>query len=490
MGKKPLIHKFRTKLYFYIYDANSNRILRVDPIIYEIIDFYGVIPDSEIIEKFKSKYTEEVITKRLNLVKSFRKQGYFSDFRPTVMEYPLNKQEIKKQLDSGLEHIILNVTEQCNMRCKYCVYSGTYYYERTHSERNMSFNIARKALDFFFAHNKDSKEPVVTFYGGEPFLNFKLIKDCVNYVKKIAGHRNVTFTITTNGTLLTNQIIDFLSENKIELAVSLDGSRDIHNRYRVFPDNKGTYDIIISNLRKLKERAPDYYNSSVFFSVTVAPPYNLLAIDKYFNSDELVKGHTQIINFVDEQYTSFFDHFDKKEIESLKKENIRKFREIFKQRIIENVPDEFMKTFFQRDMLLVHKRFKGKLGDKIPLNGCCLPGKRRLFVSLDGKFYMCEKMDEHISIGDCDKGIDIDVVFRLLNRYSQLSLEDCRNCWALRICDACMVSAKKDNDLDLETKRKFCKIQKDSLHSALVLYTSIREQNPSAFDYLKEVKIN
>ena len=186
--------------------------------------------------------------------------------------------------------LTLQVTQQCNLRCEYCAYSGIYK-NRVHNNSNMDWETAKKAIDFFLSHSRDSKEIALGFYGGEPLLQFPLIKRCVAYIEKQVEGKNIRYAITTNGTLLTDEVIEFLEEHNVLLSLSLDGSKEEHDKHRKFQSGKGSFDLIMDRLRHLKERFPEYYKDITFMPV-ISADVDLKRVLHFFETDELLKNNT------------------------------------------------------------------------------------------------------------------------------------------------------------------------------------------------------
>ena len=122
----------------------------------------------------------------------------------------------------------------------------------------MSWDTAKKAIDFFLKRNIELPEIIIGFYGGEPLLEFDLIKKCVEYVESIVEGKKVFFNITTNGTLLTDEVVDFFVEKDFKLSISLDGSQKEHDVNRKFRDGSGSFNTIINNIKRIKTRYPQY----------------------------------------------------------------------------------------------------------------------------------------------------------------------------------------------------------------------------------------
>ena len=502
-----MIYKFNHGENYYIYDVSSNNILKVEKIIYDIIEEFqsldlnssinsgrnSTIPSlNRIINKFQTKYSIEMIKKAYNEILFYRKNhGIFTFKKPSAMAFPYSMTEIMKILNSKLEQLILNVTENCNMRCEYCVYSGKYKYERTHSKKKMSFSTASRAIEFFFKHNANSERIAVTFYGGEPLLNFSLIRKCVELSKKLAFKQGkdsrLTFSITTNGTLLDKNKINFLIKNNVGLLISLDGPKDIHDKYRKFINGKGSYTLIIESLKRIRELNPEYYKEKVGFSVVTLPEH-LDSVVKFFGSYNLVtETDNLIINMVSTDDTSFFENYDFKTQLRKYRETIRKLRNMYKKYLVEGNYDSLsfkpLRSLFDKKMILIHKRLLSMVGEEIYPNGICLPGSRRLFVSTDGKFYICEKMGESIRIGDIYNGFDYKTIYETIQKYQEISEKNCLNCWLMRICNLCYVSARKGNVLERKKKDKYCEGMKTEFSKLMALYCEIIEKNPKILSY-------
>ncbi len=165
------------------------------------------------------------------------------------------KDHLTKQ---GFKQLTLIVSHRCNLCCQYCIYSEEYTHTRTHESRDMSLQTAKEVLRLYFDRFSKVKNhnpratPTIGFYGGEPLLNFALIEK----ITKLASEywdSPINFHLTTNGTLLSKEIIDFLEKHGFFLSVSLDGPRDEHNKNRIYPSGKGSFDDIVQNLAMLSK---------------------------------------------------------------------------------------------------------------------------------------------------------------------------------------------------------------------------------------------
>jgi len=494
-SSSPFIHKFKTGKSKYIYDVNTNLVVRVSDIIYDII-CDSLLSKSEVIAKYREKYSTEEIEEAYESINIARKEeGLFSPSRPKRLKYPRDEIAIRQMLDSEMSTLVLDVTEQCNLRCRYCVFSGQYYYRRKHTSKFMSIDLARKAIDFFLSHSMLSKRLIISFYGGEPLLNKLVIKACVDYVNSICKERDIVFHVTTNGTLIDEETARFLIEHDFLVRVSLDGPKDIHNRNRVFRNGRGTYDRIVTNLKRLQDMCPDFYDANISFNMAITPPYRLLDYHHFICESELIADWHLVSNvWISRIDTKYFDQF---EPEDLELKGYNELMEMYRQAAVKNLLNlssslgkdlKFVRECFDQRMMRIHRRKPLiRIPDEYHPGGICIPGHLRLFVTVDGKLFPCEKCN-HISdllcIGTLDKGINYKRIMDIIDEYISLCPEDCLNCWACHFCSICFVTVEKGWRFDIERKREMCIEMRNAVHKDLVLYYSITEENPRAFDFI------
>lgn len=185
-----------------------------------------------------------------NSLQRFTNNGLLQESVVENIEHP-ESVNLKYLSENCMGNLILQVTQQCNLRCKYCAYSGNYY-NRTHSSERMSFEDAKRVIDFYLERSIEMDELALSFYGGEPLLEFDLIKRCVDYIISKSGERKVRFPMTTNGTLLTEEVIKFLVQHEFKLLISLDGNKESHDINRQFRNGGGSFEVIYNNFMWLR----------------------------------------------------------------------------------------------------------------------------------------------------------------------------------------------------------------------------------------------
>lgn len=480
--EKILMHFFRTAKYFYAYDGGSNEIIRMDKSTWattrDILEGCHYKSDIKTYENNGSNIQR-------NIIKKLFAEKVFSSTKISKLKL-CNYNKILYQLRNKLDVLCLKITENCNLRCDYCIYSDKYPTGPSYSTRNMLAKIAKAAINLYKDRCSGNDSPCISFYGGEPLLNFKLIKQCVEYSKK-TFERSVEFAITTNGTLLSKDKIRFLIKNNFILQVSVDGPKEVHNKHRRTRDGKPSFDRIYSSLRKIFEENKDYYYNRVGFNCVLSPPYPLSVVESFFSSDKLFRKNKVAVNFLrpfdtninlllkgseQQKYNTEYTKIKKCYINALRKKRQGDIR--------------IGKALFERTLQIIHNREMTKLGCICHPNGICIPGTRKLYVEVVGDIYMCEKVEPFFKLGNVLSGFDENKSRKLIDEYCELSTQNCSHCWVIRLCGLCFVQSIKNNNLDIERKTKICKSTRKFLSTCLEIYASVLEENPTALDYLEQ----
>jgi len=494
---KPFIKKFKTRCNYYAYDVNTNLIVKLDEITYDLLDWFPFSSKQEIVEEFSHKFPPVQIKQGTAKLEALAEQ--LGAFRPLQVRSRMRSPEFIREnvhkMIGHFEHLILSVSEQCNMRCAYCAYSGGYVNIRVHNNSYMSWNVARKAIDYFLANLGSQVGPQeIGFFGGEPLINFGLIRQCVEYTK--SRNPNVGFGLTTNGTLLTDEITDFLSKNGIRILVSLDGPKEIHDVDRIFVSGKGTFDKIIQNLKRLKENHPEYYSKKVRFWCTLSPFSDYQKVFNFFvsNTDLFLSPEKVGFGTITDGHEGYFSS---RTADVIKRslESRRKLYQLFREKLIKGETGDrefgFLQTLFEKPYFNLHKRpinLDG-WGEEYHFMTACFPGHYRLFVNADGAFQICEKSNDALIIGHIDSGLDIERIVNIYQKYHDLHNNECRSCWVHRFCKNCYVSSTcKTGNFEPTLDPQFCDNQRRFFETLLIDYCSILEENPHAFDYMNDIR--
>lgn len=467
---KPFIHLFATPGGYYIYDVNTNAIIAVEKSIYDFFKASQIKKTNEL-EQASCSNIQTVVEK-------LKKRGFLSSKRVQEIYHPANDW-LKDYMSSRIPMITLQVTQNCNLRCDYCLYSGSYY-NREHSNTQMSFETAKKCIDFLLNNSKDTDLVYIGFYGGEPLLEFDLIKKCVAYADEIFEGKKVIYSITTNGTVFTKENFEFLMEHDANIMISLDGPKDVHNKNRKFAvGGCGSFEKISGNLKYFKENYPEYFKK-VSFNCVLDGKNDFGCINEFFASYDVIKGsHINVSNLSD-VYTKYdndsaIDDYNIKVQYELFKLYLNKINKLDKKHVSKLMINNYnllkRKTVEERILLK-------ELPDKTHHGGPCIAGAQRLFVDVNGNFYPCERVSESskvMRIGHVDTGFDLERVSSLLN-IGKLTEESCKDCWALRFCTVCAAYADDTEKLSCDKKSSCCA-------SVRVL----QEQNLKDFCILREL---
>lgn len=475
---KPNIKRFRTKTNFYVYDVNTNHIVEVSSPVYELLQS----PDNADLE-----HTKDEILKSKSEIAQAVEEGFFSTHRPQRISHGITSCDIaKKLIEKKMENLVLEITNQCNNSCAYC---GVH---KELNQKEMEFETAKKAIDYFLENSLDSKVPKLAFYGGEPLLQFELLTKCVEYFKQNTD-KAPYFSLTTNGTLLNEENIEFLIENEFNLMISLDGPPEIHNRYRKFADGTGTYSDVMEGLEKIKKVNEDYFYTHITTNSVLSPPFEFEKINDFFNSNLLFRqknraGIRHMYELVKGEENEFFKKigFTKKETENLRI-ILMELNSKYKDSIIREKTSELVieESLFKDRYTHIARRKLSKMKSQCMPYGNCLIGKHKLFVSPDGKYYACEKVMHNCCIGDVDRGIDFNRVFELYKSFDD-HFRHCKDCWAIRLCKKCFADVSVGDRISKERVDNICRFNLDRIEQDLINYTEIIEANPDAFKKYEE----
>ena len=479
INDSPFFHVFQTSEGNYLFDVNTDRILKVPK---DVFDYLYCIELGRDVQAELSVY---------KYVQDLKNYGYLSSNRVKQSEHSATEL-LPYYVKNKINFITLQITQSCNLRCSYCVYSGKYK-NRSHSQKTMSKETAQKAIDYYISHSKDDKVISIGFYGGEPLLCMDMIKYCVEYADKRAEGRKVLYSMTTNATLLTPEKIKYLDDHDIHLVISLDGPADIHNKNRRFAkNNEGTFETIIENIRFIKAEYPTYYKKNVVFNTVLDPDEDFSCINEYVMSSEEFEESTFTSSLIDDKYAEEEieyndDFFIKSNYETFKL-YLMKLNWFKEYQVSKLLADNF--TLINRSRGGKHTSGIKNLPDKCHHSGPCLP-VMRLFVNADGYFYPCERVSETSQmtrIGDVDNGVDLYKAERILN-IERVTSDMCRNCWAYRYCQTCIGAADSLNEISADLIQKKCPQVRYQVEDTFKDYCVFRELGYD-FDSEEFVQIN
>lgn len=469
----------------YLYDTNSNRLLKLDDFSYLVLQNALQSHSLENPEDFgQLNITPAGLTPALR--KAVGKFHILAEPRFRQLGFHLSSSRMKSIIRQHLQHLVLKITETCNFRCDYCVYGGAYEFERVHSSAQMSVPIAFAAVSYFLDHSYESPEVVISFTGGEPLLQFDLMNKITKLARQKANGRKVKYFINTNGYLLGDDQIDFLVQNSFDLRISLDGPPSIHNAHRYTAGMKPTFDRIMANVKRLYERHRDYYLSHVSFSVVIADAQRADEVFGFFANNEFLNIVPKIVSIVN-PYRRLSAYEPLSSNYSQLARTLGEGKRSFVKCLIgdSSQPENHMMQFFYLKLLRqIHLREVRELEEVEWPNDACIPCAHRLYCKTNGDFSFCDKEAVGWTIGNVQDGVNIEVLLHIMDDYCRMSENDCTKCWAVRFCTACFADASEGERFSLDTKREHCRNIRRKIFDELELYCHIMEQAPAAMNKL------
>ncbi len=301
-------------------------------------------------------------------------------------------------------------------------------------------------------------------------MNFDLVQQVVEYSKKVFWGKRLTYNLTTNGSLLEDDIVDYLVQNNVSLMISLDGPKTIHDRNRRFGNGEGTYDVVMAKIQRIKERYPDYWKD-IQYSMVMDPANDFEEICRVCK-DQTIVPQNLMASIVDYDYDGTIAETSEEYIQNSEYSFFLALLARWKRYPEEKVPaisNLMVKNIFGQ---LYHIDMMGELNENDVPAGPCIPGAMRMFVDVDGHIFPCERVSEQseaMRIGHIDSGFEMTKVQRLLE-VGKLTEDVCKDCWCFRLCDQCAKKADSgEEDLSAEGRMRYCK------YSRAQAYNKFRE---------------
>lgn len=450
-----MIHKYTMNGYNIVIDVNGGAVHVVDDITFRILDFYKENTKDEIIEILSNEYEKEKIEESYSEIQSLEEEGllYSED------EYELHPSFVNRK--PVVKALCLNVAHDCNLKCKYCFAKQGDFGGKAEL---MPLEVGKRALDFLVKNSGNRRNLDIDFFGGEPLMNWEVVKELVRYGREIEkpANKNMRFTITTNGVLLDDEKIDFINENMHNVVLSLDGRKEVNDDMRLTINDKGSYDLIVPKFKKLIEKRPKdkyYYVRGTFTREN-------LDFSKDINHfRDLGFELTSVEPVVDDESNPF----------ALRKEDLPKiFKEYedfaceLAQRQLEG--DKFKFFHFMVDLNqgpCVIKRITG-----------CGAGNEYVSIVPNGDIYPCHQFvgKEDFIMGNIyDEDIKIPENMRDMFRNAHVyNKEECKTCWNKFYCSGgCHANAINFNNDIRRPYELGCEMQRKRTECAIMIQAKL-----------------
>ena len=451
-----MIHQYKLGGYNVVLDVCSGSVHVVDDVAYDIIERFESTERDELVSDIYKKYsaTPDVtltdVEECYDQIVELRDAGKL--FTPDSFEPIADK--LKEKTAGVVKALCLHVAHTCNLNCSYCFASqGKYHGERA----VMSYEVGKRALDFLVENSGTRRNLEVDFFGGEPLLNFEVVKQLVAYARSIEKEKgkNFRFTLTTNGVLIDDDVIDFANREMSNVVLSLDGRKEIHDRFRVDYAGNGSFDKIVPKFQKLVEArgGKNYYMRGTF---THANPDFLedikVMLDLGFNElsmEPVVCAAGDPAELTDEDSRLVMEQYEK-------------LAELMLERRREGRPFTFYHYMIDlKGGPCIYKRISG-----------CGSGTEYMAVTPWGDLYPCHQFvgDEKYRLGDVYVGVtnkETQGEFASCNVYAR---PECRDCWARLYCSGgCAANAYHATGSVKGVYKKGCELFKKRMECAIML---------------------
>ena len=492
--EKPLARMLRTSSGYYVYDTGTNKILECRKEVYDLIQELFVKDVNKAAADFISRWGEneflaaadEIVeamdTEKILVVKKATKSGLSDHFK-----------DFKKMLTSSVKAINLEVTQDCTLRCAYCIYQDHFKEKRNYSQKVMGLDVGKKAIELLKAHSSALDTVSIGFYGGEPLMRFPFIKDCVEYAKKLFTGEKIGFNITTNATLITDEVAEYLIKEGFFVMVSLDGPKAFHDKFRKDAKGHGSFDKTLNGLRLLSEKYRETKKGTIALNLVYTPPFSEHKLDttnnyfkelKWLPKEVPILTHYPVNNSIPAAFAAEADLKEDKYLFDWAVDKYKVDPDKSDSMVKGQIEERFAK-FMQRPVLT-------EPVDSYFLNGCCIPGLRKNYITTNGDIQLCEKMPGNCpAVGNVNTGFDFETIKNIyIDEYVEKSIDTCSRCWGLRLCDVCYVYAFNERgELDMKKKSGHCQTVLNNVEKCLLYFVTLMEENPGKLDYLYQFDI-
>ncbi|MBQ6815090.1 MAG: thioether cross-link-forming SCIFF peptide maturase [Lachnospiraceae bacterium] len=450
-----MIHQYKNNGYNIVMDVNSGAVHVVDEVTYDVIAMFEDKTEEQIIEALESKYADTEIAEAIEEVKALKEDGQlFTEdiYEKYMMDFKKRKTVVKA--------MCLHIAHDCNLACRYCFAEEGEYHGR---RALMSLEVGKKALDFLIENSGNRVNLEVDFFGGEPLMNWDVVKELVKYgrSREKECNKNFRFTLTTNGVLLNDEIMEFADKEMANVVLSLDGRPEVNDFNRPFRNGKGSYEVIVPKFQKVAEKRADksYYVRGTFtrehldFSEDVKHFADLGF--KHMSIEPVVALPEEPYALREEDLPKILEEYDKLAVEYIKRAKEGKGFNFFHFNIdLEQGP-------------CVAKRLSG-----------CGSGTEYLAVTPWGDFYPCHQFvgNEDFLMGNVYDGItrtDIQDEFKMCNVYAK---PKCRECFARYYCSGgCAANAYNFHGDIKDAYDIGCEMQRKRIECAIMIKAALSE---------------
>jgi uncharacterized protein len=483
------IELFRTDQGYHVFDAQRVVFMEVDRVTYDLLTILRDRPATvESLVTRLEQHAEDDVRGAYDAILALQQEGFLSpqNFKRSPR---FASAAMREKLSHEMKGITLFVSTRCNLACTYCCYGGGYARYGTLSQRNMSWETAKNALDFLIERSEAADKLAVSFIGGEPLVAYPMIKRCIEYVRRAldGSARKVSFTIATNGTLLDDAMLEFLIEHRVTLQISLDGERTSHDSQRRFKGNgRGSFDAVLRSLERIRCRDLGYLEQCVEIKGVMTRdtmactepgfldhPAVKVLVDK--GSLKLVHQIPQFRLDQDAEFFSSLKQVGRLLLQTKRATSLAQVLEPlnYKQRAFF---DKTFSTFFE--VQADNKLYYGKSAE-VDFAKSCVVGLENAAVSPDGDIAVCTNATTQ-SLGNVNHG---GWDFEKVDAATERLYRDpgCSSCFVQRFCDLCPQMLQGDEAKSQTARFEFCAFTKYKFRLIFRYMLQVLETNPEVW---------
>lgn len=451
-----MVHQYKNNGYNIVLDVNSGAIHVVDDVTYDVIELFEDNSAKEIIEKLVDRYPQTEIEEAIQEVNELKdNEELFTEdtYKERIIDF--------KKRQTVVKALCLHIAHDCNLACRYCFAEEGEYHGR---RALMSYETGKQALDFLIANSGSRRNLEVDFFGGEPLMNWDVVKQLVAYGREQEKlhDKHFRFTLTTNGVLLNDEIMEFANKEMDNVVLSIDGRKEVHDRMRPFRKGAGSYDLIVPKFQKFAEsRHQDkYYVRGTYTHFNTDFSKDVLHLAdlgfKQISVEPVVAQPTDEYALKESDLPVLFDEYDRLAAEMVKRNKAGNGFNFFHFMIdLEGGP-------------CVAKRLSG-----------CGSGTEYLAVTPWGDLYPCHQFvgNEEFKMGTVFEGVkntELRDEFKCCNVYAK---KKCRECFARFYCSGgCAANSYNFHGNINDAYDIGCELQKKRIECAIMIKAAMAEE--------------
>lgn len=485
---------FKTEKNYYFYDTGTGKVAIIQKDMYIVLNL--LFKNKKLTDIINNPFSEEKLCDIMEEIFYYiKKENILMAKTPETF---INNAtvNIEQMLQNSVSSITLEVTEKCNLRCKYCIYHPSHPNFREFGKRDMNLDTAKRAVDFLKEHSSNEKSIRIGFYGGEPLIKYDIIKCVILYSEEKFEGKELIFSLTSNGCLLNKEMADFFVAHNVNIVFSLDGPQDIHDENRILVDGTGSFKKTIQGIEIFSKTYTEAGKiPNIGINIVTSPPdyekkytriQEFLESCDWFGEHIAVTCSTVDYGVVEEEY-----RLPQSDEEEKRKMQVYDPLDRWSKECTLEGEKLFSEPTFVQGLLRIHRRTLTKEPvEDYWMNGCCVPGSRKAFITIDGDILPCERVGTIPFLGNIWEGFNVEKIHKnYIEDYINSSIPKCRECWAVNLCSLCYMNMYDKEKIHPSYRNIECIQERMHIENDLMRYHTILETDPDYLDQLDNMNL-